>query len=248
MHVITVEQIKAARALLNWKQSDLAARSGLSLPSINNIERYLGSPRLSTLQTIRHTLQAAGITFLGNNGVQKHAEIFEMIEHQGDDFMRKLNDDLFLCMRTPADEVCMLGIDDRLYVKYTPEESIDYYHHQIKTEFRDRMLFRDDDDFFISRPESCRWISPALLGVIPYYVYHVGHETHYHHPQPGNCRHVQGAIRLPLANGQTHPTRQREQTRRATLPRKSAEKSENEIDMIVSKLEFITAIWLDYSC
>ncbi|HEY1096410.1 MAG TPA: helix-turn-helix transcriptional regulator, partial [Alphaproteobacteria bacterium] len=51
--MITAEQIKAARALLNWKQSDLARESGVSLPSINNIERNIGSPRLDTLQSIQ---------------------------------------------------------------------------------------------------------------------------------------------------------------------------------------------------
>jgi transcriptional regulator with XRE-family HTH domain len=172
MQVITAEQIRAARALLNWKQADLARQTGLSLPSINNIERSIGSPRVSTLKTIQNALQAAGVAFLGNNGVQKHSEVFEMVEHQGDDFMRRLNEDLFLCMRGPADEVCMLGIDDRMYVKHAPEESVNYYDHQIKTGFQDRMLFCDDDDFFISRLEACRWIAPQLLGMIPYYVYH----------------------------------------------------------------------------
>lgn len=36
---VSVDQLKAARALLNWSQSDLATKSGYSLPTINNIER-----------------------------------------------------------------------------------------------------------------------------------------------------------------------------------------------------------------
>jgi transcriptional regulator with XRE-family HTH domain len=170
--MITAEQIKAARALLNWKQSDLAAKTGLSLPSINNIERKIGSPRLSTLTTIKNILQSAGIEFIGTNGVQKHTEVFEMHEFTGNDFLTKPYDDLFNCMRSDRDEVLMYGIDDRLYAKHMPSDTLRYYYHQKKTGFSERSLLRDGDMFFLSSPQCYRWIDPKLLGVIPYYVYH----------------------------------------------------------------------------
>jgi len=169
--MITVEQIRAARALLNWNQSDLADKAGLSLPSINNIERQIGSPRVSTMETIRITLSNAGIEFIGNNGVQKHSEVFEMKEFQGDDFIEKLNDDLFFCMRSPEDVVMMFGIDDSMYVKYVPEQTIRYYDHQAKTGFTERTLLRENDNFFLSDQSIYRWIGPQSIGLVPYYVY-----------------------------------------------------------------------------
>ena len=36
---VSMDQLKAARSLLNWSQADLAQKSGYSLPTINNIER-----------------------------------------------------------------------------------------------------------------------------------------------------------------------------------------------------------------
>jgi len=170
MQTITPEQIRAARALLNWKQSDLAAKTGLSLPSINNIERSIGSPRLSTLQTIKEVFQSAGIEFIGNNGVQKHSEVFEMREHQGEDFIEKMNDDLFSCMHGPEDEVLMYGINERMYPT-VPEQMLRHYEYQKKTGFIERILLRDNDDFFLSDPHTYRWVPSELLGVIPYYCY-----------------------------------------------------------------------------
>jgi transcriptional regulator with XRE-family HTH domain len=169
---ITAEQIRAARALLNWKQSDLAEKSGLSLPSINNIERQIGSPRLSTLETIRNALQGAGIEFIGSNGVQKHNEVFEMKEFQGDDFIERLNDDLLFCMRSPEDVVMMFGIDDSMYPKYVPEQTVRYYDHQAKTGFTEMTLVKEDDNFFLSHVEVYRWTLPQTMGLVPYYVYH----------------------------------------------------------------------------
>jgi transcriptional regulator with XRE-family HTH domain len=170
--VITAEQIRAARALLNWKQSDLARKTGLSLPSINNIERGIGSPRLSTVHTIQNIFQSAGIDFLSVNGVQKHSEVFDMREYQGDNFIEKLYDDLFSCMRSNEDEVLMYGIDDRMFEKYVPDQMLRFYYHYLKVNFRERALLREGDDFYLSNPEGYRWISEKLLGVIPYFVYH----------------------------------------------------------------------------
>jgi transcriptional regulator with XRE-family HTH domain len=41
--VITIEQMRAARGLLGWSQSELAKRAGLSLPTIKRVEAGKGS-------------------------------------------------------------------------------------------------------------------------------------------------------------------------------------------------------------
>jgi transcriptional regulator with XRE-family HTH domain len=44
--VVTVEQLRAARGLLGWSHSELAARAGLSLPTVKRLEAGFG-PRVS---------------------------------------------------------------------------------------------------------------------------------------------------------------------------------------------------------
>ncbi len=56
-------QIRAARALLNVKQSELARSAGVALATLNNIERGVGDPRSSTLAAIERALSEAGIYF-----------------------------------------------------------------------------------------------------------------------------------------------------------------------------------------
>jgi transcriptional regulator with XRE-family HTH domain len=60
----TIEQIKAARVLLGWLQEDLAARSGVSLPTVKRLEsnsklRVSNDARLK----MEAALEAAGIEF-----------------------------------------------------------------------------------------------------------------------------------------------------------------------------------------
>ncbi len=67
---VSIEQIKAARALLGWSQADHAERSGVSLPTIKRLEaaggKLGGSP--STGEKLLAALDAAGVIFLPENG------------------------------------------------------------------------------------------------------------------------------------------------------------------------------------
>lgn len=67
--MITVEQMRAARGLLGWSQSDLATKADLSLPTIKRLEGGFG-PRVSddARRRIKRALEAAGILFIDENG------------------------------------------------------------------------------------------------------------------------------------------------------------------------------------
>lgn len=62
--MISAAQIRAARQLLGWKQTDLSDLSGVSLKSIKNVELEIGDPRSSTLAKIEAAFTEAGIVFL----------------------------------------------------------------------------------------------------------------------------------------------------------------------------------------
>ena len=67
--MITVGQIKAARAFLGLTQSELAEQAGVSLATVNNIERGVTVPHRASLQAIQLALEAAGIEFIDDNGL-----------------------------------------------------------------------------------------------------------------------------------------------------------------------------------
>ena len=62
--LVTPEQIRAARALLGWKQLDLAQHSGLSEIAIKNLEQRRTDPRSSTLAAILKAFDEAGVVIL----------------------------------------------------------------------------------------------------------------------------------------------------------------------------------------
>lgn len=70
IEILSVRQVKAARALLAWSQDDLARAAGISYPTIARLESVDGplGGRADTGAAIRAALEAAGIEFIPENG------------------------------------------------------------------------------------------------------------------------------------------------------------------------------------
>ncbi|WP_306111522.1 MULTISPECIES: helix-turn-helix domain-containing protein [Roseovarius] len=70
IEILSIRQVKAARALVAWSQHDLAAHSGVSYPTIARLEKEDGpiGGRSSTVNAIRKALEAAGVEFIPENG------------------------------------------------------------------------------------------------------------------------------------------------------------------------------------
>jgi len=62
---VSIRQVKAARALLAWSQSDLARHSGVSEPTVKRLESQDGElgGRADTGDKIVAALEAAGVIF-----------------------------------------------------------------------------------------------------------------------------------------------------------------------------------------
>lgn len=61
-----IRQVRAARSILGWSQKDLAARSGVSLSTLNRLERGDGDSSVHSLRMIQATFEQAGIQFINN--------------------------------------------------------------------------------------------------------------------------------------------------------------------------------------
>ncbi len=64
--MLTAAQIKAARALVDWSQPQLAAASGLSMPTIRRMEGPLGPGRstAANVDAVQRALELAGVIFI----------------------------------------------------------------------------------------------------------------------------------------------------------------------------------------
>jgi transcriptional regulator with XRE-family HTH domain len=61
------EQLRAARALLRWEQSTIAAKARISVETVKRLERLDGpliAVKVATIEAIRKAFEAAGIDFI----------------------------------------------------------------------------------------------------------------------------------------------------------------------------------------
>ena len=66
---MTPAQCRAARALLNWSQLQLAGRASVSVTTVRNFERGASGMMRNNLAALRAVLQAEGIELLdGDEG------------------------------------------------------------------------------------------------------------------------------------------------------------------------------------
>ncbi len=67
---VSIRQVKAARSLLAWSQSDLARASGISEPTVKRLESQDGElgGRADTTTKIVAALESAGVEFIAENG------------------------------------------------------------------------------------------------------------------------------------------------------------------------------------
>jgi len=67
--LITIEQLRGARGLLGWSQTELARKAGLSLPTVKRVEAGTG-PRVSEVarERLQRALESGGVEFIDENG------------------------------------------------------------------------------------------------------------------------------------------------------------------------------------
>jgi transcriptional regulator with XRE-family HTH domain len=65
--IIYPKQCRAARELLDWKQSDLSNKSGIGISTIADFERGSREPLERTINDIKKSFEDAGISFINND-------------------------------------------------------------------------------------------------------------------------------------------------------------------------------------
>ena len=66
--MITPEQCRAGRGLLDWSQQELAKKAEVGVVTIRQVEAGMTEPRKATLTVIRQAFENAGIDFIDENG------------------------------------------------------------------------------------------------------------------------------------------------------------------------------------
>lgn len=146
MTMITRQQIKAARELLEWTQDDLAFELGdsSSVSAIRKLESgQTKNPRGGLLDRIKETMEDNNIIFTSNGGVDMSQNAVRIIE-KGDIFLKVL-DDVYHTLKEDGGELLLFFVDN----KKSSEEIIQTELRNRKAGISMRCLVSELDRYFI---------------------------------------------------------------------------------------------------
>lgn len=168
---IKARQMKAARALLDWSQDDLAQQTRLSIATIRKLELGYISPRGKTIASIRQAFEDAGLEFIDPDGVRHRPE--EIKVYQGHDGICAFFDDVYETMKKKNGDVVVVTVDEEPFTECLGEYR--FVHYDRMTKIKDsvfvKCILTDNPE---SRPAhycQYRWISKSYVDSVPFYVY-----------------------------------------------------------------------------
>ena len=168
----TIEQIRAARALLDWSQSDLAEHSGLSQTGIARIENGTNQPNSRTLAKIEEAFDKASIEFIGERGVQRRSDEVKMLRgHKG--FVEFLND-VYNVTRTNTKnlDVVVNNVAEAQFLKWERDFADVHETRMRETGARYKIIVEEGDkNFTASKYAEYKWVKSDLFSSISYYIY-----------------------------------------------------------------------------
>ena len=170
--MIDYRQIRAARALLNWSQADLARASGLATSSVKNIESESGSARKETLEQVFDAFDENGLEFMPGFGVRLKNHIVTV--HDDKRATSALLDDIYTHTQTAAErQVCIIGLDEGFSVETDGLLLLTSHIERLtKAGIRERILVCEGDTCFLNAPDCYRWLPRQYFTrSAPIYIY-----------------------------------------------------------------------------
>jgi len=168
---ITTAQMRGARGLLNWSQSELSKRTGISTTSIGNIEAGNTQARESTLKIIRQAFENAGIEFIGTEGMRKKNDTIDIYE--GQNGFHNFFDLVYQTILTENANIYACNIEEAIFEKWAGDKGKEHLDRMSNvTNLKCKVLLKDGDTNFVaSSYAEYKWLPKNLFSSVPFYVF-----------------------------------------------------------------------------
>ena len=155
--MITIDQCRGARGLLDWTQQDLADASGLSKTAINNFEKSHSDIKAESLRAIRFAFESADIEFIDNVGVTRKTENCKNLS--GPNALNELIDDIHLTLsQRTEDEILISFVEQSLAGRITTSKLFKHIEFIKDNKIKQRVLCYDGSKQVLSPTDECRWL------------------------------------------------------------------------------------------
>ncbi len=172
--MVTIEQIKAARALINWAQQDMADETGLSKTAIANIESGKHRPTEKNMQNIISAFDRNGVEFI-DGGVRQKQNLLRVLE--GYKGIRQFYDDVYLVASRIGGEFLVYGVDEEKFTEAAFNAGVNELYRERMASIKENISFKvliGESDQNENAAEHCEYKKlpdHMMFPDAPFYIY-----------------------------------------------------------------------------
>lgn len=170
--ILTPKLAKAARALLDWQQSDLAEAAGVSLSAVKLYENGGEKTRKGTISALQAALEENGIEFPPSGGLRAVEDVTSVVRYTGPDFISRWNEDIFAACTNPNEEILTSSTDEKWWYHPSVREANKAFLQWMETrKIVIHSLIPEGHNVFNLPKKAYRTLPASMLGKITYCLY-----------------------------------------------------------------------------
>ena len=170
--MITPTQMRAARAMLDISQGEVAKSLGIAANTLSNIESGKTDVPASRLKEMQAFYEARGIEFTANGGIEPQQS--RVVTFTGREGFAAFRADILMEARQEPLDVCVSNVDERQFDKWGEGKvNEDYFAEMQKNKpQRFRILVKENDNQLSASGYAVyRWLPEDHFGKISFFVY-----------------------------------------------------------------------------
>jgi transcriptional regulator with XRE-family HTH domain len=170
--MISSAQVRAARGLLNWTQSELADKCNLTKATIANIENDKHHLTSKTANKIHQAFRSAKVEFLINDGIRSKFDIVKTLD--GREGVIYLLNDIYDSVKDVGGCVKISGIEKKSLIKIIDNEYLEMHENRMEqvNNLSSKILSSDEaEDIEYKSYSEYRQILSEYFFPLPIYIY-----------------------------------------------------------------------------
>ena len=167
---LSAAQIRAARALLDWSQHQLADKVGLHINALIRWERGTSRPHFKNNQRMLALFSEMGIEPLPGDGVSRSNAMWKIRTFEGVGFLRDVLEDVIANVGYKGEHL-IVSLDEDVFFRNEVATIKKYYASQKKLQFREKIIVPPSNKRFLSNKTIYRLMSEEQLGKISWGTY-----------------------------------------------------------------------------
>lgn len=174
--MITGRQIRAARALLDMSQDQLAKLAGLTPQAIRKIEDGSVQPREGTIADITKVFAEQRLEFTDHEGVRFRPEGIDVLE--GAEGFEQFYDRVYMHVKKYGGLICVSGVDEEQFAQHHGADHAEAHLTRMAklTEARKDISFQilikeGDLNFLADAYAAYRWQPKEFFTATPFYLF-----------------------------------------------------------------------------